>query len=154
MTYACIENSPGPSGVASPKFWGDQNFLTLGEQQYFVWDTTSQKHKILLKICGASWPRAPWLRLCPALFCILWTGNVAWNHSCICCLVFISYVFMVTWTMFLKLSFYSFIKSKEALKKLFMLCLETFLIALNLFSIGKYWFFYWKWIKNNPKSPI
>ena len=76
MTYACIENSPGPSGVASPKFWGDQNFLTLGEQQYFVWDTTSQKHKILLKICGASWPRAPWLRLCPALFCILWTGNV------------------------------------------------------------------------------
>jgi len=40
--------------------------------------------------------------------------------------------------MFLKLSFYSFIKSKEALKKLFMLCLETFLIALNLFSIGKY----------------
>jgi len=31
------------SGVASPKFWGD--LLTLNEQQYFIWDTASQRTK-------------------------------------------------------------------------------------------------------------
>jgi len=44
-------------GVDSQKFWEGPNLLTLNEQQHFVWDTASQKHKI------TSYARI-WLRLC------------------------------------------------------------------------------------------
>jgi len=34
------------SGEASPKFWWAKS-LTLSEQQDFVWDTASQRHKLV-----------------------------------------------------------------------------------------------------------
>jgi len=33
-------------GVDSQKFWEGPNLFTLNEQQHFVWDTASQKHKM------------------------------------------------------------------------------------------------------------
>jgi len=54
------------SGVASPKFWEGLNILTLSQQQYLDWYTTSRntKQQNMLEVWGA-WPLWPsWLRLC------------------------------------------------------------------------------------------
>jgi len=55
------------SGVTSPKFCGGQIFLTLNEQQYFVWDGHRLlKHKTtrILEIWRGHDPLVPQLRLC------------------------------------------------------------------------------------------
>jgi len=50
--------SDSGSGVASPKYLGEPNLLTISEQQYFVWDTASQSTKLqcMLNICGDHTP--------------------------------------------------------------------------------------------------
>jgi len=48
-----------PKIFGDPKIWVEEEFLILGKQQYFVWDTASQstKWRDILKIGGA-WPLA------------------------------------------------------------------------------------------------
>ena len=51
VNFVIHKNMHYSSGVASPKFfWGPKNLwgpkcLTLGEKQYFVWNTASQSTK-------------------------------------------------------------------------------------------------------------
>jgi len=51
---------------SQPKLLGAPKFLTLGEKQYFLWDTDPQSTKRLdmLKIGGYDSLVIPWLRLC------------------------------------------------------------------------------------------
>ena len=67
------------SRVASPIFLGRPNFLTLSEQQYFVWDTANQSTKWQARNLGAiaPWPPDHWLLMSTQMkYC--WARK--WDH--------------------------------------------------------------------------